>query len=54
MKESLARWFAYKLPRRVVYWAAIRLMAHGTVGEYRYQVVPDLYAMDALQRWERP
>lgn len=41
-----------RLPRNLVYWCAIRLMAHATQGRYSTQVVPDLSAMDALKRWE--
>lgn len=42
----------WRLPRWLIYWAAIRLMAHATTGRYGSQVVPDLYAMDALKRWD--
>lgn len=44
---------AWKLPRWLAYWAAIRVMAHATTGEHGNQIVPDLTAMDALKRWER-
>lgn len=43
---------ANRLPRRVVYWAAIRLMAHATQGRWSSQNVPALRATDALQRWD--
>lgn len=42
----------WALPRKVAYWAAIRVMAHATTGRYGNQVVPDLTAMDALKRWD--
>ena len=42
---------AWMLPKRIVMWASIRLMAHATQGEYGHQVVSELRAMDALQRW---
>jgi methylglyoxal synthase len=45
---------AWALPREVAYWAAIRLMAHATTGSYSSQVVPELTAMDALERWSDP
>ena len=51
--EAVARWIANHLPRRVVYYAAIRLIAHATTGRYGKQVVPDLTAMDALDRWDK-
>jgi hypothetical protein len=51
-KEKIASVIAYRLPRRIVYWCAIRLMVEATTGEYSSQIVPDLTAMDALKRWE--
>jgi hypothetical protein len=51
MRESVIRWIAWHLPRPVVYWCSIRLIANATQGEYGNQVVPELGAMDALQRW---
>ena len=45
-------WIAWRLPKKLVYWATIRLISHATVGEYSNQVVPDLNAIDALNRWE--
>ena len=40
------------LPNWLVYWCAVRVVAHATTGEYSSQVVPELAAMDALHRWE--
>lgn len=51
MKEKIAIWIAWRLPRRLVMWCAIRLMANATQGQYDTQIVPELKAMDALQRW---
>ena len=48
----MQKWLAFKLPKRLVYWAAIRLIAHATCGRYSATVVPDLTAMDALRRWD--
>jgi hypothetical protein len=39
------------LPRKLVYWAAIRLMTNATTGKYSNQVVPELTCLDALKRW---
>lgn len=44
-------WIAYKLPRRLVMWCAVRVINHACVGEHEHQVVPDLAALDALERW---
>ena len=47
------QWVAFRMPRWLVYYCAIRLIANATGGEHQKQVVPDLSAMTALQRWER-
>lgn len=51
--DKLAMWIAYRLPRRVVYWAMIRAFARVTTGEYSSTVVPELTATEALQRWDK-
>ena len=43
---------AWAMPRPLVYWCAIRLMAHATTGKHGSQEVRKLTAMEALQRWE--
>jgi len=50
--DSFYRYCAWHLPRRLVYWCAIRLISQATVGEYSSTVVPDLTAIEALRRWE--
>ena len=50
--EKLQMAVAWKLPRSIAYWTAIRVGAHATQGQYSNQVVPDLKFMDALKRWE--
>lgn len=50
--ERLWMWLAWRLPRGLVKWAAVRLVAHATAGPYSGTVVPELTAMDALKRWE--
>lgn len=52
MKEWLAQTIAGWLPRRLVYWCALRVAAHATQGPYGTQIVPELFFMDALKRWE--
>ena len=51
-REKFIRWIVWKLPSDIVYWAAIRLVAHATQGRYSSTIVPELSAMDALKRWE--
>lgn len=45
-------WLAWKAPKRLIYWASIRLMVYATTGKHSYQIVPELTAVDALRRWE--
>lgn len=51
MSDKIMLKLAYLLPRRLVYWCAIRVGANATQGEYSNQIVPDLKFMDALRRF---
>lgn len=51
MIEKMWIWIAWRLPKTLVMWTAIRLGAYATQGEYGSTVVPDLTFMDALKRW---
>ena len=46
------KWLAWKLPRSVVRWCTIRLLANATQGKYSNQAVPELSVIDALKRWD--
>ena len=52
MKEKVKMWLAWKLPKWLVMWASIRMIANATQGIYSSTIVPELGAMDALERWE--
>lgn len=52
MKDKVCRWIAWKLPKKLVYFCAIRLLAYATTGRYSDTIVPELSGMDALGRWE--
>jgi hypothetical protein len=51
LAEKLQMFIAWRCPKWLVKWCAIRLMAHATQGQYSNQEVPALTAMDALNRW---
>lgn len=51
--SRVARRIANILPRRVAYWAAIRVGCHATTGKWSDQEVPSLAFMDALKRWDQ-
>lgn len=42
-----------RLPRRVVYWATIRLWAHATSGPWSSTIATELRVDEALKRWEQ-
>ena len=39
------------LPRKLVYFCFMKVMAHATTGKYGDTVVPELSGMDAIQRY---
>lgn len=51
MTERIWIWVAWRLPRPLVMWATVRLIAHATQWQWSSQEVPALTAMDALNRW---
>lgn len=51
MIEKITVTIAWWLPRRLVYWCAIRVGAHATRGPYSHEEVPSLKFIDALKRW---
>ena len=52
MPEKIWIKLAWLLPRKLVLWAAIRLAAYATQGDYSNTIVPELSMMDAIKRWE--
>ena len=51
--EKFVMSVAWLMPRRLAYMCAIRVISHATTGKYETQNVPELSAMDALQRWTK-
>lgn len=49
--EAFLRWIVWHMPKRLVMWAFYRVVANATTGEYGNTIVPELTAMDAIQRW---
>ena len=49
--EKIKLWIVWKLPEWVIYWAAIRLISYSTTGKWGHTTIPDLGAMEALERW---
>ena len=51
-KDTFSRFVARHLPKRIVYWASFRVIAHATTGEWSKQEVPALTCVEAMARWE--
>jgi hypothetical protein len=51
--EEAYMWLAWHLPKRLVYWCAIRLMAHATVGQYGSDHPDSVSVIQALNRWDK-
>ena len=51
MRNKISMWIAWKIPDRIIYWCAIRVIAYATQGSYSSQIVPELTAMDAIDRF---
>lgn len=50
--DRIYQYLAWKMPKGLVKWCSVRLIANATMGKYSSIIVSDLTAMDALQRWE--
>ena len=53
MLDFVYNFMADILPKKVVYYATIRLMAHGTGTKYSNTNVSTVRAMTLLKRWEK-
>lgn len=47
----LAKWIANRLPRRVVYFAAVRVWANAATGRWSHKDATTVTASDAVKRW---
>ena len=50
--DKMWMWLAWRLPKRVVYWAAIRAGAHACGPKYPHQAVPELTLHELFTRWD--
>jgi hypothetical protein len=51
-REKVLTAIAWRMPRDLVYWCAIRLFAHATTGEHEHGYVDEVTVLDALRRWK--
>lgn len=52
IKDAIPRKVASVLPRKVAYWCAVRVWAHGTMGRWGNEHPTDLTVHTALNRWK--
>lgn len=46
-------WLAFRLPRKLVYWCAVRLIAHATTQPAYQNMEPNrIGCMEALDEWK--
>jgi len=51
IRNSFYEWVANRLPKKLVYYATIRLGVNGTTGKYSNTNVPSVRFMTILKRW---
>ena len=44
-------WLVAKLPKKVIYFCFMYVMAYATTGKYGNTIVPELSGMDAIKRF---
>lgn len=49
--EKFQMAIAWALPRWLVKWCFVRVVAHATTGQYGDTVLPSITAMESLKRW---
>ena len=52
MSDKIWMFIAWHLPKRLVMWASVRLMAHATTGKYAHTDTPSTTIIEALERWD--
>jgi len=50
--DNIYKLIASILPRRLIYWCALRVGVYATANRYAGEEVPALLFMDALKRWD--
>ena len=52
--EDAQMWLVWRLPRWLVRWAVVRATLHATSGQRSNEVVPEVTAIEVMQRWDKP
>jgi hypothetical protein len=52
LQNDFWEWLSYLLPRKLVYYATIRLWAYATTGKYSTVEAPSATVIDCIKRWK--
>ena len=52
-KETIYFALARMVPKGIMYWLFLQVIAETTTGRYSNTIVPELTCMDALERWSK-
>jgi hypothetical protein len=50
-KQMISQWVANRLPKDVIYFAAIRMWSNATTGKYGSTIVPEVTMDECIRRW---
>lgn len=53
-RDAVIRTLVWRLPSKIVYWALVRVWAHGTTANYGTTVASELTVFEAARRWQSP
>ena len=53
LKEDFYNWLAWKLPKKLVFYATVRLIEYGIRDKYQNTKESSVRAMTVLKRWEK-
>lgn len=52
IRDKFWRWVSYRLPRRLAYFAVIRVWAYATTGKFANLEAPSVTTPQMLDAWE--
>lgn len=53
MLNQFYDWLAWKLPRRLVFYSAIRMGTQASTGTYKYKPYPEITFFEVIKDWNK-
>lgn len=53
MRDKFFCWLAWLLPRRLAYWAAIRVLTWASTREFSHREMGSITVIEAIQSWPK-